>query len=122
MTSVNGRARTGTTRPPAWQTDPVVVKQGHTPRVSADCMRALHKATGQTMSDLLQGDDDASRLQATAFMELYRRAAAAGHMPDAGTLWELAGAVELDFEVAGPIDPLGDGSSTTSPRSVDTGG
>lgn len=109
-------------RPPAWLEDPVVMRQGQAPRVSADCMRALTKATGQSMGELLQGEDDANRIQAAAFIELYRRAARAGHLPDAGTLWDQAGRVDVDFEAAGPIDPLGDGSSTTSPHSAATGG
>jgi hypothetical protein len=108
--------------------EPVVVDStgGVAFRVSAEAMRALTKATGRTMSSLLQEEDDeADRFQAIAFLELHRRAAKAGHLPDAGELWERAGLV--DIEVAGPAapvaaDPLGAGSSPTSPPSAGTGG
>jgi hypothetical protein len=105
---------------------PIVVDTGNVSlRASPDAMRALRKATGRTMSDLLQEDDDeADRLQALAFLELHRRAARLGHLPDAGELWERAGAVEL--EITAPeneyADPLDGGSSTTSLPSAATGG
>jgi hypothetical protein len=93
-------------------------------RMSADCMRSLAKATGRTMTELLQDEaDEANRIQVIAFSELHRRYARAGHLPDAATLWEQAGAVEVVFETPPSIvdDPLGSGSSTTSPPSAGTG-
>lgn len=103
----------------------VVASAGVSLRASADAMRALTKATGRTMSELLQDDDDeVDRFQAIAFLELHRRLARLGHLPDAGELWERAGAVEI--EIAAPEnefgDPLDAGSSTTSPPSAATGG
>lgn len=91
-------------------------------RLSADAMRALKKATGRNMSDLLNDEDDeANRIQVTAFAELFRRAQLLGHLPDAATLWEQAGSAEVDFLAPEPIDPLGGESSQTSPPSVPTG-
>ena len=94
----------------------------HPLRLSADAMRALKKATGRNMSDLLNDDDDeATRLQVTAFAELHRRGVRMGHLPDAATLWEQAGTVPIDFAVPESIDPLGGEYSTTSPPSAPTG-
>jgi hypothetical protein len=94
-------------------------------RTSADAMRALIKATGHTMTELLQDDEnEADRMQAIAFLELHRRAARAGHPLDPGDLWERAGRVEIAISGEAPnpyADPLNDGSSTTSPRSVVSG-
>lgn len=97
--------------------EPVVVAEERPLRVSANAMRALHKATGRSMTELLQGSDEpdseADRMQAVAFLELYKRAAKLGHLPDAGTLWEEAADMEVDFQAAPPSrldDPL-DGDS-----------
>ncbi len=92
-------------------------------RASADAMRAYTKATGRTLTDVLQGEDEPERFQALAFFELHARAVKAGHMPDAGTLYDRAGCLEIDFETpqAPYADPLGDGSSRTSPPSAGTG-
>jgi len=105
--------------------EPVVVTQSKPLRLSADAVRALTKATGRTMTDLLNDDEDeANRFQVIAFAELHRRYARLGHLPDADTLWEKAGYAELDFEIEPTIvdDPLGTGSSITSPPSAGTGG
>jgi hypothetical protein len=89
--------------------------------LSADAMRALKKATGRSMGELLQDDDDdASRFQVMGFAELYRRGALTGHLPDAGELWDRAGRVELNF-VTGRLDPTNGEPSPTSPSSAATG-
>ena len=109
------------TKPPEWATTPVMIEAGAV-RMSADAMRGLKKATGRSMTDLLGDDDDeANRLQVMAYGELHRRAARLGHLPDAATMWEYAGAVELDFVVETELDPLDGGSSTISPPSAATG-
>lgn len=96
------------------ETEPVVISPDRPLRLTAEAMRALKKATGRSMSDLLNDeDDDANRIQVTAFAELHRRAARMGHMPDAATLWDQAGLTEVDFMAPEPIDPLGVGSSAT---------
>jgi hypothetical protein len=108
--------------------EPVVISEERPLRVSASAMRALAKVTGRSMTDLLQGSDDADaeadRMQAVAFLELHKRAARLGHMPDAGTLWDEAGNVEIDI-AARPddrvADPLDTASSKTSPLSADIG-
>ncbi len=108
--------------------EPVVISEERPLRVSASAMRALAKVTGRSMTDLLQGADDpdaeADRMQAVAFLELYKRTARLGHIPDPGVLWDQAGDVEIDV-AAKPTDrvedPLGGESSKTSPRSVVTG-
>jgi hypothetical protein len=105
--------------------EPVVVTQSRPLRLSADAVRALTKATGRTMTDLLQDEEDeANRFQVIAFAELHRRYARLGHLPDAAVLWEKAGFAELEFELEATIveDPLGTGSSTISPPSAATGG
>lgn len=92
-------------------------------RLSAEAMRSLKKATGRNISELLNDEEDeANRIQVTAFAELFRRHSRSGHMPDAASLWDEAGSAEVEFLAPEPIDPLGDASSQTSPRSVDTGG
>lgn len=107
-----------TRRPPD---DPVVITDAANPRFSADALRALKKATGRTMTDLLADEgDDADRFQALAFCELYRRLSPLGHLPDAGELWDRAGAVEVEFSKE-ERDPLAGASSTTSPPFVTTG-
>jgi hypothetical protein len=85
--------------------EPIEVGADHPLRLSAEGLRSLKKATGRTLTDLLQDDEDESlRFQVLAFAELHRRAARLGHLPDAGSLWEQAGTVELDF-VARELDP-----------------
>jgi hypothetical protein len=103
--------------------EPIEVGTDHPLRLSAEGLRALKKATGRTLSDLLNDDEDeAARFQVLAFAELHRRAARIGHLPDAGDLWERAGVIELDFVAAERLDPLDARSSTTSPPSAATGG
>jgi len=102
--------------------DPVTVNLDHPLRMSADGLRALKKATGRSLTDLLQDDEDeVLRFQVMAFGELHRRMARLGHLPDAGELWERAGAVELDFPAPEPVDPTQGGSSTISLDSAATG-
>jgi hypothetical protein len=102
--------------------EPVTISQDRPLRLTADAMRALKKATGRSMSELLNDEDDeANRIQVTAFAELHRREARLGHMPDAATLWERAGTTEVEFAAPEQVDPLGDGSSPTSPPSAPTG-
>lgn len=103
--------------------DPIEIMPGAL-RLSAQAMRSLTKATGRSMSALMDDDDDeATRLQVQAFAELHRRAVARWPepLPDPGELWERAGLVELEFRPV-TVDPLGGESSTTSPPSVATGG
>jgi hypothetical protein len=112
---------------PAWALDDVPIHVDKPLRLSADAMRALSKGSGRTLTDILQDpDDDATRWQATAFGELYRRADRSGHMPDAATLWEWAGRADLSFSVDAETlqlaDPTGRESSATSPPSATTGG
>ena len=110
-----------TEKTPQWARDPVTLEPGAV-RMSAEAMRGLKKATGRSMTDLLQDDDDeANRLQVMAYGELWRRAHRLGHLPDAATMWDYAGMVELEFVVERQIDPLEGGSSTTSPHSAATG-
>jgi hypothetical protein len=91
--------------------EPIEVGAEHPLRLSADALRSLKKATGRTMTDLLDDDDDeVTRFQVLAFAELHRRASKAGHLPDAALLWERAGRVELDFVPAERLDPTGGGS------------
>jgi len=91
--------------------EPIEVGAEHPLRLSADGLRALKKATGRTMTDLLADDDDEpARFQVLAFAELHRRASRAGHLPDAAELWERAGRVELDFVQTERLDPTGGGS------------
>jgi hypothetical protein len=100
--------------------DPVDIVPGSI-RLSPDAMRALKKATGRTMGDLLQDDDDdASKFQVMGFAELHRRGVMSGHMPDPGDLWDRAGRVELNF-VTGRPDPTSGESSRTSPSFAATG-
>jgi len=101
--------------------EPVVIAADRPLRLSAESMRALKKATGRSMTELMADDDDeATRLQVAAFAELHRRAKRSGHEPDAATLWDRAGEIEVDLVAPERLDPLGDGSSTTSSPSAST--
>lgn len=100
--------------------DPVEISAGNL-RLSADAIRALKKATGRTMTELLNDDDDeAAKFQVMGFGELYRRHARLGHLPDPAELWERAGVVELEFVNERP-DPTNGEPSKTSPSSADIG-
>jgi len=102
--------------------DEIVISPDRPLRVSANCMRALTKATGQTFTALMGDDDDeGNRIQVMAFTALWGRANRLGHMPDPVTLWDQAGDEIVVFAHVAPIDPLGDGSSTTSPPSAAIG-
>ena len=70
----------------------VVTSRGF--RVRANDIRALRKATGLSMTDLLNSDDMADQTQAMAFLTLRRR------HPDSdpGELWEIAGDTDVAFE------------------------
>ena len=112
----------------SWMDTPVMISGEKPMRMTAAGMRALVKATGRPLSDVMGGDEDeADRFQAIAFLELHRRAARTGHMPDAGTLWDQAGLVEIDVSTDSDLnrsvleDPTGGGPSPTSPRSAGTG-
>ena len=101
---------------------PVEVSVERPLRLSADCMRALEKATGRTMAELTgEGADQADQVQLLAFAELYRRYRASGHMPTPAELWEQAGAIDLDFVPVRPLDPTAGESTTASPPSAATG-
>jgi hypothetical protein len=101
--------------------DPVEVTPGSI-RLSADAMRALKKATGRQMGELLADDDDeAAKFQVMGFAELHRRYTRLGHLPDPAELWERAGIVELSFVPGDRPDPTSGESSTTSPPSAATG-
>jgi hypothetical protein len=101
---------------------PVVIDSERPLRLSAEAMRALRKATGRSMSELLNDeDDDANRVQVMAFAELHRRGVRLGHLDDAATLWERAGGVEVDFLAPTAPDFLDGASSQTSPDSAGTG-
>jgi hypothetical protein len=96
-------------------------------RISPAGLRALEKASGRTMTELLADDADFPvRFQVFAFAELYREARRAGRRSediDPGEMWEEAADVEIDFMgQPGPHNPLDAGSSTTSPPSAATGG
>jgi hypothetical protein len=111
---------------PGWALEEVDIHVDKPLRLSADAMRALAKGSGRSLTDILQDpEDDATRWQATAFGELYRRADRSGHMPDAATLWEWAGRADLAFSVDTETlqlaDPTGRASSQTSPDSATTG-
>ena len=102
--------------------EPVDIDSERPLRLSAEAMRALNKATGRSMSELLNDDDDeANRIQVMAFAELHRRGRRLGHLADAATLWERAGDVEVDFIAPTAPDFLDGASSETSPDSVGTG-
>jgi hypothetical protein len=91
-------------------------------QLSPNGLRALEKATGRSLDDLLADDGDkVARVQVLAFAELWRRARAAGEAPDPGDIWERAGDVDIDFAPVAAPGPLLAGSSTTSPPSAATG-
>jgi len=76
--------------------------------------RALTKATGRTLNELLSGSDMADQLQAFAFIELRRRDRDNGAERDPLDVW--AAAEEADIEMDSPDDvptpdPLGEVSS-----------
>jgi|SRR5215471_8806139 len=101
--------------------DEVLIEADRPFRMSPDGMRALRKATGMPLTDILQGDDEELRMQAVAFGELHRRLARMGHLPDAGELWERAGRAVIVLAVPQAPDPFGGVNSTTSQPSVASG-
>lgn len=101
--------------------DEVVVDTERPFRMSPEGMRALRKATGLSLTDILQGEDEDLRWQATAFGELHRRLARRGHLPDADELWQRAALTAIVLEVPTAPDPLGAASSKTSPPFAGTG-
>ena len=91
-------------------------------RMSPDAMRALRKATGLTITDILTNEDEPeTRMQALAFGHLFGQLARYGHLPDAATLWERAGRADIDLVPPDGFDPLGAEHSTTSQPSADSG-
>jgi hypothetical protein len=94
-------------------------------RMSPDAMRALQKATGRTLTDLLQDEDEGVRFQTSVFGELFRDYARAGHLPDAAAIWDEAATIDVAPEMADAlaaiVDPTRQGFSTTSPDSAGTG-
>jgi hypothetical protein len=102
--------------------DDIVISPDRPLRMTANCMRALTKATGRTFTALMGDDDDeGNRIQVMAFTALWSRADRLGHLPDPATLWEEAGDEIVVFAAPERLDPLGDGSSTTSPPSAAIG-
>ena len=76
-------------------------------RVRANDIRALKKATGLSLGDLLESDDMADQTQAMAFLQLRRR-----HPDeDPGELWERAGDTDVEFEDEPQPDPTAAPSS-----------
>lgn len=65
--------------------------------MSPNDMRALKAETGRTLSDLMEGDDDADRVQAVVWLRLRRE----GYE----LTWEDAGAVAVEFREDDPPDP-----------------
>ena len=101
--------------------EPVDIVPG-TLRMSVAAMASLKKATGRGLGELLQDDDETLKFQTMAFVELFRRYARLGHIPDAGELWERAEMVELNFVQGAPeVDPTSGATSTISLPSVDIG-
>jgi hypothetical protein len=86
-------------------------------RLSPQAMRMLTKATGRTMSQLMESPEDADKFQAMAFFELRRR------HPNlsAEDLWDRAGTVEIELGAVVTADPFGTAPSTGSPTSPTTG-
>ena len=74
--------------------DEVVNVSGKSFRVRPNDMRALKKATGMSMAELLESGDLADQTQAMAFLSLRRK------YPDAdpGELWEKAGDVDVEYD------------------------
>jgi len=107
----NGKTPTTTTAVPE-----VVYLDVQNIRMSPQAMRLLTKATGRSMTQLMESPEDADKFQAMAFFEVRRR------HPElsAEQLWELAGEVEVELGAVTP-DPFGTASSTGSPASPTTG-
>ena len=82
--------------------DDVVTVSARGFRVRPNDIRALKKATGLSMGDLLSGDDMADQTQAMAFLALRRK-----HPDeDPALLWERSGDTEVEFEGEAPTpDP-----------------
>ena len=77
-------------------------------RVRANDIRALKKATGMSLGDLLNSDDMADQTQAMAFLQLRRL----HPEEDPGELWERSGDVDIEFEGPNPTpDPTDEPSS-----------
>jgi hypothetical protein len=66
-------------------------------RASASAIRALCQATGRSFGELLNDDEEATKMQAMAFVILHKRAVRLGHLPAPSVLWEQAGLVEFDL-------------------------
>jgi|SRR5215471_412566 len=109
--------------PPVDDDDATAIRiTGKALRLSPDGVRALAKATGRSMTELLTDDaDEANRFQVIVFADLHRRFSRSGHMPDAATLWEMAGRADVILEPDDVPDPLDSESSTLSLPSVDIG-
>jgi hypothetical protein len=105
-------------------TDTLAISMDKPLRLSPDAIRALTKATGLTLTELLADDgDEGTRIQVMGFADLFRRYSRAGHLPDAATIWNQAARAYVPFVASSPPnDPLEHGSSTDSPDSVATGG
>jgi hypothetical protein len=67
-------------------------------RVRPNDIRALKKATGLSLSDLLSGDDMADQTQAMAFLSLRRQYPE----EDPALIWERAGDADVQFEDEAP--------------------
>jgi hypothetical protein len=91
------------------EADTLAVAMDKPLRLSPDAIRALTKATGRTLTELLgdaEGEDEATRIQVLGFADLYRRYARLGHLPDAATIWEQAARAYIPFATsAAPPDP-----------------
>jgi hypothetical protein len=83
---------------------PASVTVSGAPRMTSGDIRALKKATGRTMTELME--DDADRLQLTVFCQLRR----ADPEADPAVLWEAADDVVIVFE-APEADPTNAASS-----------
>ena len=75
----------------------VVVRGTADVRMSPNDMRALKAETGRTLTALMEGDDDADRMQAVVWLRLRR---------DGYELsWEDAGTVAIEFQGEDTPDP-----------------